>query len=167
MVFLFNTIAMIFNISADCLHHMGISVSGDDSLIISNIACLLTTKHNFLRNLFCFKFHISDLFPRTVILICPFMWSDTNLSASTNLSVLTNELRWLFWFNFASITFGITIKCAISGTKSLPLPTQPYCLICKAAKTNMYFRFLFTLPTKSQNDSSNHATSPTSGDRTY
>jgi hypothetical protein len=69
------------------------------------------------------------------------MWSDTNLSASTNLSVLTNELRWLFWFDFASITFGITIKCAISGTKSLPLPTQPYCLICEAAKTNVYFRF--------------------------
>ena len=59
--------------SADCLHHIGISVSCDDSLIISNIACLLTTKHNFLRNLFCFKFHISDLFPRTDILICPFM----------------------------------------------------------------------------------------------
>ena len=33
-------------------------------------------------------------------------------------------------------------------------------------RTIMYFRFLFTLPNKSQNDSSNHATSPTSGDRT-
>ena len=33
MVFLFNTIAMILNISADCLHHNGISVSGDNSLI--------------------------------------------------------------------------------------------------------------------------------------
>ena len=49
--------------SADCLHHIGISVSRDDSLIFSDVACLLTTKHNFLRNLFCFTISHFMLIP--------------------------------------------------------------------------------------------------------
>ncbi len=152
--------------SADCLHHIGISVSCDDSLIFSDLACLLTTKHNFLRNLFCFTISHFMLIPTNKTFWFAHLCDLTpNLSASTNLSIFTNELRWLFWFGFASITFGLTIKCAISGTKSLRLPTQLYWQICRAAMTNVYFRFCLHCQTN-HNYSSNHATSPTSGGRT-
>ena len=50
--------------SADCLHHIGISVSYDDSLIFSDVACLLTTKHISYATHFALQFHISCLFPQ-------------------------------------------------------------------------------------------------------
>ena len=51
--------------SADCLHHIGISVSYDDSLIFSDVACLLTTKHISYATYFALQFRISCLFPQT------------------------------------------------------------------------------------------------------